>query len=277
MSKFVYAALVAMWLGCAASPAVAQQRSADQLATSINEIGFLRSAPQLAARAYLQLALNVEPKRASEAIALANKGFREGTGMARQIIGTDREGLANLEAYQRETEALLVLAAQPAEKQRVRDISERADRATNIASKVVDLALARLGGEAPRAVTSSGLQRTISLRLAKIELMHGLGLPIPAAEVAQLQNAFAQNLNYLGNSTLANDRIKAEVALARTQWIFMEKAIERVTSGAQAQRDMVIASDNVLRTMSGLTAMYEQELVRQLASNRVAPNPSRKS
>ncbi|MFM2398196.1 MAG: hypothetical protein RL341_353, partial [Pseudomonadota bacterium] len=235
MIKFCVAAFVAVGLYWASNPTAAQQRSAEPLASSINEIGFLRSVPQLAARAYLQLALNLEPKRASEAIALANKGLREGVGIARQIVGPDREGLASLEAYQRETEALLMLAAQPADKQRVRDISERADRATNLASKVVDVALVRLGGEAPRAVTSSGLQRTISLRLAKIELMHGLGLPISAPEVAQLQNAFTQNLNYLGASTLATDRIKAEVALARTQWIFMEKAIQRVTSGPQAQ------------------------------------------
>jgi hypothetical protein len=276
MMKFLLAP-AAVFLCISAMPAAAQQRAAEPLASSVNEIGFLRAVPQLAARAYVQLVLSVEPKRASEAIVLANKGFREGMGIARQVIGSDREGLASLEAYQRETEALLALAAQPADKQRVRDLSERADRATSAANKVVDLALVRLGGEAPRAVTSSGLQRTISLRLAKIELMHGLGLPVSAPEVAQLRSAFTQNLNYLGSSTLATDRIKAEVALARTQWVFMEKAIERVTSGAQAQRDMVIASDNVLRTMNDLTAMYEQELVRQLASNRITSTTPRKS
>ena len=110
-------------------------------------------------------------------------------------------------------------------------------------------------------INLAGRQRMLSQRMAKFYLAAGLGIS-GSASVSELEKArgeFVQAMNTLKNAPETNANIKDELQLAEMQWLFFDKAIQKLTPGQASSRaasDVFVTSENLLAVMDKVTGMY---------------------
>jgi hypothetical protein len=132
------------------------------------------------------------------------------------------------------------------------------------------LALAHLGTTQYEAVSGkpvgqlvnlAGRQRMLSQRMAKFYL--AAMLPVDAAtakaEIAKARGEFLAANELLRNAPQATQRIRQELQLADSQWVFFDAALQRMQGGGNAHRqvaEVYVASENLLVSMDRVTGMY---------------------
>jgi hypothetical protein len=62
----------------------------------------------------------------------------------------------------------------------------------------------------------------------------------------------------LKNAPEATARIKEDISLAETQWIFFDQALQKIGSAAAAKShsDVFVTSENMLSSMDRVTSLY---------------------
>lgn len=112
-----------------------------------------------------------------------------------------------------------------------------------------------------KLVNIAGRQRMLSQRMAKLYL--AALLPVDASgaaqEIANARTEFLSAMTVLKNAPEATARIKDELQLAESQWVFFDAALQKMQSGANATRSIVevfSASENLLSVMDNVTGLY---------------------
>jgi hypothetical protein len=113
---------------------------------------------------------------------------------------------------------------------------------------------------AGRLVNMAGRQRMLSQRMAKF--YYAASLPVQAeqakTELLAARTEFLSAMQTLKNAPEATNRIKEDIVLAETQWMFFDQALQKIGSAAAAKShsDVFVTSENMLSSMDRVTSLY---------------------
>jgi len=120
---------------------------------------------------------------------------------------------------------------------------------------------AALGKPVGHLVNVAGRQRMLSQRMAKFCLSAMLGVDTATAttEIAKARDEFLKATELLRNAPQATVRIRQELLLADSQWVFFDAALQRLGNASNTFRqvsEVFVSSENLLASMDRVTGMY---------------------
>lgn len=243
-------------LGMSAHSQVADMHDA------INKAGRQRMLSQRMSKAYLALIQKVETGSAQQVLDRSMSTFD------RQLVELKayapspeiRDTYARLESVWSEFKSVLV-GTTPGK--------EHAPNLIQLDAKI--LALSNQGtlqyeqaaGKATlgKLVNIAGRQRMLSQRMAKFYLANSLRVDPQGstAEIGKSRTEFLAALEVLRKAPEATTRIKEELALADSQWVFFDMGLSRLEgahSSPKLMSDVFITSENLLSVMDRITGLY---------------------
>ena len=110
-------------------------------------------------------------------------------------------------------------------------------------------------------VNVAGRQRMLSQRMAKFCLSAMLGVDTANAttEIAKARDEFLKAAELLRSAPQATVRIRQELLLADSQWVFFDAALQRLGNGNNTFRqvsEVFVSSENLLASMDRVTGLY---------------------
>ncbi len=226
------------------------------LSSAINKAGRQRMLSQRLAKAYCQTGLNVRRDEArqqiQEGIALFESQLAELARFApNRQIGL---GIAEME---REWIAMRVILMHTYESAQVRQLVELSDRVLAKAHQVVLLIQDVSGKPFLRLVNTSGRQRMLSQRIAKLYMCRQAGLRDVAVldNLEQVKNEFKGALTELRAAPQNSPGISMALDAAGTQWQLLEYSL--TNPDKPLEEFVALTSEKILNIMDGVTASYE--------------------
>lgn len=249
------AALIALG-GVAAAPLAFAQ--VQDLNDAINKAGRQRMLSQRMVKAWLAIGQQVEPTRAEKVLADSLALFDRQLVELRAFAPTSaiRGTYDQLEALWG-TLKLALLGSRPAQPATTTLLA--------LDGKVLALAhqgtqqLEQQGGKpVGHLVNLAGRQRMLSQRMAKFQLALGWRAgPEAIEQIATARREFVAALDVLDKAPEATPTIRAELALARQQWVIFDSALNRARpTGPHEAADVFVCSENILQVMDRITGLY---------------------
>ena len=245
----------------AAAPWHPAQAQVTDINDAINKAGRQRMLSQRMGKAWLALAHRADTPTArqvlEQSIALFERQLRELKAYAPAAL--IRDTYVQLEA------------AWGAHKVALQTQELTADRASVLLqadAKVLALAHqgtvqyeAASGKPVGQLVNIAGRQRMLSQRMAKFYLAAMLPVDAAAAkeEITKARAEFVAATERLRSAPQATPRIRQELQLADSQWVFFDAALQRMQGGGNVNRqvaEVYVASENLLVSMDRVTGMY---------------------
>jgi hypothetical protein len=239
-----------------AAPVWAQQPLA--LSAAINRAGRLRALSQRMAKAYAQLVLELLPDRSSDVMATAQNVVRSSLSELNRA-GFSGEVANLLAACTADAERLLGLVAGKPTAARLAEVNKAADQMLASADRLT-------GGLEGRGKTSAKIAKSFMLIEA------GQDVASLSKQLDTARSEFVLAMDALEAAPVSTPAIKQDLVLARTQWMFYEKALDGKDK-LIARRDVATTSERILEVMDSLTGLYDTALKELLGS--VAYNDTR--
>lgn len=228
---------------------------------AINRSGQLRMLSQRVTKLYAQIGLNLLPEPSAAALGMAAMQA-QGNLVALRSMATPqpvREALAQVEST---WNTLRDQVANTPVRDDAAKVSALADNMLAQAESLTQLLEASFDSGVGMPVNLAGRQRMLSQRIAKCYLLHCWS-GVDSRERDRLGTSckeFTQGLSRLRGLEKNTVDIVSRIDMLELQWGFMNAAFkpEKMNAYSAPQaRNVVVASDNVLRIADELTGLYE--------------------
>jgi len=143
-----------------------------------------------------------------------------------------------------------------------RELAEQNEELVWISQKGAMLIQAYAKSTRSDLISTAGDARTLTQRIAKLYLFRSWGVrgDVIAKDLKKALADYRTSINKLIASPENTDQIKSELALAETQWTFLQQAMERLNTNQTSKLELEFVSkscDNILEVMERVTKLYE--------------------
>lgn len=256
---FVRAGLVMVLSGLFPVP-LANAAAIIDINEAINKAGRLRMLSQRMAKLYCQIGLGVLPDKARQLLTGSIKLYREHLAELKAYAPNAdiRSTYEELEQVWRQYEKVLNVTPSQSNARQIASINEDALRIAHLATTQLEL---HAGTSVGRLINIAGRQRMLSQRMAKFYMFRQWGISTPEMEKeARLaQREFVSALQALTQATENSNKIKEELELAGTQWLFFEQALQQQATGGKVMtytEHVATTSERILQVMDRITGLY---------------------
>ncbi|MBI5329033.1 MAG: type IV pili methyl-accepting chemotaxis transducer N-terminal domain-containing protein [Betaproteobacteria bacterium] len=229
---------------------------------AINKAGRMRMLSQRMAKAYCQSGLGIVPEKSRKILDASMQLYREHLAELKTYAPTPdvRSTYEELEKVWRQYEQVLSGNPHLANAKKIAGLSEEALSLAHLATTQLEL---QAGTSVGRLINIAGRQRMLSQRLAKFYMFRQWGISSPEmTQQAQLaQREFISAMQALSRAPENTDKIKSELELAKTQWLFFEQALLQQGGGSQDiafATDVATTSERILEVMDRTTGLYSK-------------------
>lgn len=254
--------LVGLMVAFSSADAAPRKVEPMSAATAINKAGRQRMLTQRIVKAYCQISLNVQADKArlqlQQSVELFDSQLAE---LKRNAPSHEiQSALAKVEGLWGPFKAA---ATGPVNREGAKQLMGQSEDLLYAAHKVVLLLEDFSGTPIGRLVNTAGRQRMLSQRLAKFYMLKQMGFRNSEIEegLIQARNEFKGALQELFAAPQNTSAIRQELELVRTQWIFLENALNpaaTVEDGQILAQTAATSSERILEQMDRVTAMYEK-------------------
>lgn len=235
----------------------ASSRTSHAAGELINESGRLRMLAERMGKAYAQIALNVMPEKAREQLVQSQKRFDENlTFLARAATTPELKHAldAVTTTFRSYSEALAIPPSRnnvPSAHRLTERLVAEADRLTAAFDVQAHAATAKI-------VNVSGRQRMLAQRMAR--MYFAAALSGEKGDIEKYRVEFKNALAMLETAPLSSPEIKRELDLAKTQWLFLDQALQGIGDVNSNIKNVATTSERLLETMDNLTSLYSTAL-----------------
>jgi hypothetical protein len=226
-------------------------------AVAINRAARLRALSQRSVKLLCQKQLNVLPKQANDTLGIAQRLIQLSIDDLSKAQ-LNAEAAAQYRLVSQEANSLNRLFAGAPSKEMLIAANGQADKLLNAADTLTRQIEQATKQESAALINLAGRQRMLSQRMAKNYFLAAAGLDAPAQRQQMIgdRSDFSKALQSLGSAAVNTAAIKAELELARAQWLFFEQQIQRPADEAGLQT-VATTSERILEVMNNLTTQYE--------------------
>lgn len=228
---------------------------------NIARAGRVRQQAQRIAKLYLQIGIGLEVTNSKQQLTQAAQLIDRDLAALAKVAQHDKTS-ASLErvtnawqTMQRDFNAPFSAGSQAR-------VFASADALSQYAGKVA-AAFEQNAGEAGSSLLDLSLRQSMLVqRLARLYLMayagdKSIGLQV---DIDQARREFASALDELASTKRNSETSRRALELAKTQWIFFERAIENVRSPRDSNpRHVALTSEQILELLDEVSSQYVQE------------------
>jgi hypothetical protein len=154
------------------------------------------------------------------------------------------------------------IQTKPVNIENARELAEQNEELVWISQKGAMLIQAHTKSTRSDLITTAGDARTLTQRIAKLYLFRSWGVrsDVIAKDLKTALAGYRTAINKLLASPENSDAIKSELALAETQWSFLQQAMDRLNANQTSKTELEFVSkscDNILEVMERVTKLYE--------------------
>lgn len=240
-----------------------QAAAITNLNEAINKAGRMRMLSQRMAKSYCQIGQNILTDKSRRILELSVKLYQEHLDELKAFAPSAdiKATYAELETLWRRYRPLLTGTPLSLENARlIAQINEDALRVAHLGTTQLELSSSSSVG---RLINIAGRQRMLSQRMAKFYMFRqwGIGNPNMDTEAQLAKREFLSALDALERAPENTDKIRGELSLARTQWIFFEQSLQRQSAGDKDPSyaaNVASTSERILEVMDRVTNLYAQ-------------------
>jgi len=244
------------------APIQPAQAAIANLNEAINKAGRMRMLSQRMAKAYCQIGQNILTDKSRRILELSVKLYQEHLDELKAFAPSAdiKATYAELETIWQRYRQLLSGAPSLDNARLIAQINEDALRVAHLGTTQLELSAASSVG---RLINIAGRQRMLSQRMAKFYMFRqwGIGSPAMDTEAQLAKREFLSALDALERAPENTDKIRGELALARTQWVFFEQSLQRQGVGDKDPSyatNVASTSERILEVMDRVTNLYAQ-------------------